>query len=47
MQSDVPERCWTCACPGFMLLRVCNGLEIACPWLLVLHWSHELLLWIL
>ena len=33
--------------PGFTLLRVCNGLEIACPWLLVLHWSYELLLWIL
>ena len=47
LQSDVPQRCWTRACPRVVLLHVSNGLEIACPWLLVLHWSYELLLRIL
>ena len=35
--SAVHERCWTHALPGVVLLLVSNGLEIVCPWLIVLH----------
>ena len=43
LEAAVPERCWTHACPGVEPLALALGLEITCPWLLVLRWYDVLL----
>ena len=47
LRGSVPERCWIDASLGVLPLVVSIELEIACPWLLVLQWHVEQLLWIL